>query len=738
MTTVRASVAIPRPIRRLFTYEIPPALLDRCRRGVRVVVPFGRSRLTGYLLDLDPRSVESAAPPFPLRQVEEVLDQEPILDEAVLDLTRWAADYYVASWGEMIRAALPGQRARPRTSEIVHLVPAGGAAGPPRGLRQQALLRVLRASPEGIEIARLLRDAGAARSSLRTLIDRGAARIERRERPRVPPELLAAGPPPAPVRLSAAQRSAVDAIGSLLAAGRFAACLLHGVTGSGKTEVYIRAIEGALARGRSALYLVPEIGLTPLLARRLRGRFGEALALLHSGLSDGERLDEWRRIRAGEVKVVLGARSAVFAPLADPGLIVIDEEHDASYKQEESPRYNGRDLAILRGKMSGSVVVLGSATPAMETYRNALRGRYGLLTLPERVGGSRLPTVERVDMRREFAETGREAILSRRLAGAIEERLAKGEQTLVLLNRRGYSTFALCRACGERIECRSCSIAMTLHLRQRLLRCHYCNAQRGVPQDCPRCHAGPLHFGGTGTERLEDRLRGLFPGARIARMDRDAVRGRGAAERILTGVERGEVDILLGTQMISKGHDFPNVTLVGVLAADALLGMPDFRAGERTFQLLSQVAGRSGRREQGGEVIVQAYYIDHHALRAACLHDYEAFAREELEYRRVMHYPPYSAMALVLLRDRRFEKARDAAARAAALLRGRRAGTLQVMGPAPAPLERLRGHYRVQVILKARNRREVQAALAALHEDLEGDPAVVRQMSIDVDPLSTL
>jgi primosomal protein N' (replication factor Y) len=827
MTTVRASVAIPRPVRRLFTYEVPPALVEQCRRGVRVIVPFGRNRLTGYVLGLE-EGAGDIEPTLPLKQIEEVLDREPVLDEAILDLTCWAADYYVTSWGEMIRAALPGMRAqfrrellltpvgrealasvsggdqargrrsspqdlailqlvaqhargeerglrlpdlrrkigpgftpatvtrllrrgllreteiaiapgpRRRVTEIVHLTQSGQSEPPPRGERQRAILGVVRNAPDGIEINSLLRAAPAKRPTLRTLLDRGLLRIEERDSLRRPPELLGDEPSPAPMRLSPAQKAAVDEVRALLGAGRFAPCLLRGVTGSGKTEVYIRAIESTLALGRSALYLVPEIGLTPLLARRLKSRFGEALALLHSGLSDGERFDEWRRIRAGHVSVVLGARSAVFAPLPDPGLIVIDEEHDASYKQDEYPRYNGRDLAIMRGKMSDAVVLLGSATPAMESYRNARRGRYRLLTLPHRVGGACLPEVEQVDMRREFAEVGREMIISRRLTKAIEERLARREQTLVFLNRRGFSTFVLCRACGERVECRSCSIAMTLHLRQRVLRCHYCDARRKVPERCPACRSEHIYFGGTGTERLEDRLRSRFPGARIVRMDRDAVRGRGTAERILTSVERGDVDILLGTQMISKGHDFPNVTLVGVLGADALLGMPDFRAGERTFQMLSQVAGRSGRREQGGQVIVQAYYVDHHAIRTACRHDYEAFARAELEYRRVMNYPPFSAMALVLLRDRRLEKASAGAARVAMALRRRGTGGLQVLGPTPAPLERLRGHYRVQVILKGRSRGDVQAALAALHEDLEKNGQGCQQMIVDVDPLSTL
>ncbi len=837
MSGLFASVAVPRPVRRLFTYAVPPALAPRCRRGVRVLVPFGRRKLTGYLLSLSKSPGDAAG--VPLRPLEAVLDPEPVLDEAILDLTRWAADYYVVSWGEMIRAALPGMKAvlrkvvaitpegrraleagggvlvdaalppvardplareilgvvaqfssergaairlpdlrkkvggrfrasaldrlaraglveaaevasapgpHPRMQERVRLAadggePAtarGGARAARSGKRQEEVLRRLREAGGEMILPVLLRRAGAPRAALRSLERRGLVEVLASESPRRPLSLDLPPVPPVTLEATPDQRTAIEAIGSALTAGGFATVLLHGVTGSGKTEVYLRAIERAIASGRKAIYLVPEIGLTPLLARRLRTRFGEVLALLHSGLSEGERYDEWRRIRDGRVDVVLGARSAVFAPLPDVGIIVVDEEHDTSYKQDEYPRYNGRDLAILRGKMAGAVVVLGSATPSMESYWRATRGTYRLLRLPTRVGSAGMPPVEVVDMRREFEEVGREQVLSRRLLRALEERVERGEQSLVLLNRRGFSTFALCRACGEQVGCRRCSIALTLHLRDKRLRCHYCDGSRRVPETCPACGSPHMHFGGTGTERLEATLRASFPGARIERMDRDTVSGRGAVERLLTRVERGEIDILLGTQMIAKGHDFPNVTLVGVLAADALLGMPDFRAGERTFQLLAQVAGRSGRGERGGEVIVQAYYADHHAIRSACAHDFEGFAGKELAYRRVLNYPPYSALALVLVRDRVFDRARAGAAGVAAVLRDLKAPGLQVLGPAPAPLERLRGEYRVQVLVKASDRRGMQAALAAMLEGLDRRAVRVENLVIDVDPMSTL
>jgi primosomal protein N' (replication factor Y) (superfamily II helicase) len=829
MIPVLASVAIPRPVRRLFTYLVPPDLVPRCRRGVRVLVPFGRRRLTGYLLAVRSEEPEASLA-TPLRPVEAVLDPEPVLDETILELTRWASEYYVVSWGEMIRAALPGltavtQRAAAITQAGRQALEAGGralidtdsppiardplareilgaleqAAGgldrplrladlrrrvgprfrpgvlarlgraglvdlsemagasvprpkveemavlesegvppPLRGARQREILRILAEGGGRRAVPALLKAARGGRAALRSLERRGLVRVETMEASRRPLALDLDGAPAEAPAPTPDQQVAIESIGRMLGVGTFATCLVHGVTGSGKTEIYLRAIERTIASGRRALYLVPEIGLTPLLARTLRARFGDVMALLHSGLSGGERYDEWRRIRDGKVDVVLGARSAVFAPLPRVGLIVVDEEHDASYKQDESPRYHGRDLAILRGQREGAVVVLGSATPSIESFHYATRGRYRLLRLPERIGSAGMPRVERIDMRVEFKDTGRESILSRRLTQALRVRLQRGEQSLILLNRRGYSTFVLCRACGETITCRRCSIGMTLHIRDKRLRCHYCDASRKVPASCPVCGSGHLHFGGTGTERLEDRLKTEFPRARIERMDRDTVRGRGAVETILTRVEQGAIDILVGTQMIAKGHDFPNVTLVGVLAADALLGLPDFRSGERTFQLLSQVAGRSGRGARGGEVIVQAYDADHHAIRHACDHDYQGFAGQELAYRRAMSYPPYSALAIVLVKDRRFERARAGAASVATALRGLGRPGLQILGPSPAPLERLRSEYRVQVLIKASSRRDMQGVLAEMLADLDRRGTRIEDMVIDVDPVSTL
>jgi primosomal protein N' (replication factor Y) len=800
-------------------------------------VPFGRRQLTAYVVEVEDQDAAPAEPGRTLKPVVDVLDAVPALDGDLLELTRWASEYYAASWGELIRSALPGMQAptrrevaltasgaaalaapqaslpssaggamaailravdhaaggpghfvavaevrrhagRPVASvtlramtrrglialrEVVTrtgpgprletwVVPVAGAAESatdaeadsaqprPRGARQARLLARLAATPPGgMRASDLLRVTGATHAVLNALASAGRLRLEPRIVERRPLALQSGSAPvEPPIIATAEQSSAVAAIQAAVQDRRFETFLLYGVTGSGKTEVYLRTIEAALAAGRQAIYLVPEIGLTPLLARRMQARFGEVLALLHSGLSEGERHDEWRRAREGRVRVVLGARSAVFAPLPDLGVVIVDEEHDASYKQDEHPRYNARDLAIVRAKLKSAAVVLGSATPSMESYQHALEEKYRLLTLPGRVGGAVMPVVHRVDMRREFEEVGRESILSRRLLEALRDRHAKGQQSLVLLNRRGFSTFILCRSCGQPIECRACSITLTLHLKERRLRCHYCNESRAVPSACPACGSGHLHFGGTGTERLEETVKSFLPGARVQRLDRDTARGRGSVEEILWRVERGEIDVLLGTQMIAKGHDFPNVTLVGVLGADALLGLPDFRAGERTFQLLAQVAGRSGRRGTHGEVIVQAWDPDHHAVRAACEQDFEAFARGELAYRRTLGYPPFSSLAVLVFRDREFDQANAHAHAVAAGLRRSHAPDLQIMGPAPAPLERLRGEFRVQLLLKGRSRGAIRRGITEAAGLIERRRLRPDAVTIDVDPVSTL
>jgi len=526
--------------------------------------------------------------------------------------------------------------------------------------------------------------------------------------------------------------------------------LLYGVTGSGKTEVYLHAIEAALSEGRSALLLVPEIALTPAVAGQFFRRFGDRVAILHSAFTDVERSEQWRRIRSGAARVVVGTRSGVFAPVRDLGLIVIDEEHDASYKQEETPRYNGRDTAIVRAQAAGATVVLGSATPSLESRYNAERGKYTLLELPERIEARPMPTVELIDMREEFLETRKQATFSRRLLEAIGERLQNGEQTIVMLNRRGFSSFVACRACGERIECMNCSVTLTYHKRDRRLLCHYCGYAEKVPQACPKCGSEHIYFLGLGSERVEEELHRDFPQARIARLDRDTVTGKRQYETILDQFREGNYDILVGTQMIAKGHDIPNVTLVGVVSADVGLGMPDFRAAERTFQLLTQVAGRAGRGNLPGIVLMQTLNPDHYAVRLAGAQDYPGFYSKEIVFRRAMHYPPFAAMANVLVRAEKKEMAMRMSAElgmvlapppvplGAAQQEQAASSVLQVKGPAEAPVPRLKNEYRYQFLVKASSRKALNGLLQRVRGFAAENKWPATALVIDVDPLSLL
>ncbi len=556
--------------------------------------------------------------------------------------------------------------------------------------------------------------------------------------------------------LNPAQERAVAELHGWLARGEFAAVLLHGVTGSGKTEVYLRAVADALARGRSAIVLVPEIALTLWIGRIFRAWFGDRVAVLHSALPDAERSREWWRVRRGEARVVVGTRSAVFAPAENLGLIIVDEEHEASYKQEESPRYHGRDTAVFRAKLEGAVVLLGSATPSMETYEHARAGKYALLRLESRVANRSLARVQTVDMRENFKQTHRASAISASLRNGITDRLAAKQQALILINRRGYSWFALCRACGSTVQCENCSIALTFHKSRQRLVCHYCGFSRHVIKVCPKCNSEHAYFVGEGAEKLEESLRDIFPQARIARLDRDTVRTKREYQKVLGAFAEGKTDILVGTQMVAKGHDFQRVTLVGVVSADLRLGMPDFRAAERTFQLLTQVAGRAGRGELPGEVLVETFYPEHYAIQDAVHQDFEGFFEKEVRFRRLMHYPPFASLATVLVRDRKIENAirwsrqlaeyfapfnagdspsgnRGEARRA---VRGIERGDIRVLGPAAAPLAKLKGEHRFQFLLKSPRR-------AALHDALAGcldfcakknipDSAVI----LDVDPLS--
>ena len=554
---------------------------------------------------------------------------------------------------------------------------------------------------------------------------------------KVEPSAIAPHPfKPVPT-LNERQQEAFTTIEASIATHKFEAFLLHGVTGSGKTEVYLRAIEATLALGRSALLLVPEIALTPAMAGQFFHRFGDRVAILHSAFNDAERAEQWRRIRSGSAGVVVGTRSGVFAPVQNLGLIVVDEEHDQSYKQQDSPRYNGRDVAIVRARTAGACVVLGSATPSLESRYNVERGKYRLIELPERIEQRPLPEVELIDMRVEFLETRKQSTFSRQLLDAIGKRLEIGEQVMLLHNRRGFSSFVSCRSCGEKLECINCAVTLTYHKRDRRMLCHYCDHAEKVPSVCPKCHSEHINFLGFGSERVEDELHQHFPTARIARMDRDTVSGKKHFETILSGFRERNFDILVGTQMIAKGHDIPNVTLVGVVSADIGLGMPDFRAAERTFQLLTQVAGRAGRGNLPGKVLVQTINPDHYAVRMAATHDFRAFYAKELQFRKLMRYPPFSALANVLIRSEKQEDALRISSELGHLLTPP-PENLKVLGPAEAPVPRMKNEFRYQLLIKAANRTTLNQTLQKLRQFAIEKKWSATALVIDVDPLSLL
>jgi primosomal protein N' (replication factor Y) (superfamily II helicase) len=596
---------------------------------------------------------------------------------------------------------------------------------------QQLLVETLAASGGRLSIERL-RELDVPRSSLGTLVKRGLVEVvqEAVELPR-----SAIGARDARFELSAAQQTALNKIRATVDGGSFSGILLHGVTGSGKTAVYLAAMKSVLDAGRSAILLVPEIGLTPAVAADVHDVFGDEVAILHSGLSDKERAEHWHRIRRGEARAVVGTRSAVFAPVSKLALIIVDEEQDSSYKQEETPRYHARNVAVMRAKFSNAAVVLGSATPSLESYFNAKKNRYALLEMPDRVKKRPLPEVELVDMRQEFQETGSENVVSRKLIEEIRLRLERKEQAMVLLNRRGYSPVVLCRTCGKTLECRNCAIAMTHHKQSRRMECHYCGFTAPVPKSCAECGSEYVYFLGTGSEKLEELLHGYFPQARIARLDRDTVRGHGDFERVLSALNAGELDLLVGTQMIAKGHDVHGVTLVGVVGADMALGMPDFRAAERTFQLLTQVAGRAGRGYVPGKVILQTYFPDHYAVQYAAKHDFIGFYEKELRFRSWMHYPPYSSLVNVILRSDKLDDVLKWSGVLGRWFENTRHEGVRVLGPAAAPIQRLKRDYRYHFILKSTSREKLNGLLRAMLAHAEKEKVPRTNIVVDVDAL---
>jgi primosomal protein N' (replication factor Y) len=739
-------VAVPVPTLDLLTYSLPDGA-PTPSIGARVVVPLGSRFVTGIVVAVN--ALVDGLKRADIKPIREALDQDAFIPADVVELARWAAEYYGAGAGEAITAVLPpksrGERADGHKTRRVATITAAGLEGLESGTaRQQETLGVIAGSATGVSTA-LLAARGITADVVGRLARHGLVSVRQERVDRDPFESSSLTLPAADPhrRLTPDQDSAMKRLTKLSAARTFRAALLHGVTGSGKTEIYLRLAAIQRAAGRSTIMLVPEIALTPAVAAAFRQAFGDRVAIQHSGLSDGERHDQWQRIRRGEIDVVVGTRSAVFAPIANLGLIVVDEEHDTSYKQEESPRYNGRDVAIVRAQRAGALALLGSATPSMETYHNAITGKFEHIVLSHRVMDRPLAAVTVVDMREEYAAEGPDVILGRALREGIARRLQQGEQSVVLLNRRGFATSVFCRQCAGTVDCPNCSVSLVIHGEgsARQARCHYCNYTARVPQICPLCAAPYMEQAGFGTERVEAEIKQCVPSARVARLDRDAVRRKGSLTALLSKFRDGEIDVLVGTQMIAKGHDFPRVTLVGIVSADVGLGMADFRASERTFQLITQVAGRAGRGEQPGEAIVQTIYPDHYSIQLACRQDYPAFYEREMKFRQAMRYPPQVSLINAVVRARTFTGAIDDAEAVVQQLRHQLRpgdngkGDVRILGPAPAPLGKLRGEYRAQFLLKSTNRKGMREALLAV---LASRPDIARRTTVDVDPLSVL
>ena len=613
-----------------------------------------------------------------------------------------------------------------------------GAEGARITKAQQRAIEVLAAHGNEMSVADLVEKARISESVVHTLVRNGLAEESETDLRRDPLS-RAELPATESFRLMQAQGEALGTIEPLLRKREFAPILLHGVTGSGKTEIYIRAMQSALEMSRGAMMLVPEIALTPILSRRLRAHFGDQIAIFHSSLSKGERFDEWSRLRTGEARVVLGTRSAVFAPVKDLGLIVIDEEQDASYRQEESPYYHARDTAIVRAQKESAVVVLGSATPSMETFHNAQTGKYKYLQLPERIANRPLAHAEVINMREVFARRKKPAVFSDELLQAIDVTHSRGEQTIILLNRRGYSSFILCRSCGESIECPNCDVTLTYHRGDQTLVCHYCNHRERAPSQCPACGSKYIYYVGEGTEQIEEILRKRFPRLRIGRIDRDTKSRRHEFEKRLLDFGKGEIDLLVGTQMLAKGHDFHNVTLVGVVSVDAGLALPDFRAAERTFQLITQVAGRAGRGDLPGRVLIQTYHPHHYALRHATAQDYRSFYAEEIRHRRNHGYPPFVALALLSVRHKDPARALSTAQQLRnALNESNRDHSCRILGPAPAPFARLRGEHRIQLLVKSLSRKKMRSVIDQALKNFEEDNEDIRSVTLEIDPVSMM
>jgi primosomal protein N' (replication factor Y) (superfamily II helicase) len=743
ITELFAEIVFDRPLDDVYTYGVPEELRAGMAVGKRVEVPFGRGdRATiGFCVGLT-----ETPPQRTVKMLQRVVDDEPLLTENLLRLTRWMADYYLCGWGQVLNTAIPAgakDRAGTRKTSFVEPMPEAERPTPEPELttKQREVWQRLLQIGQAVEVRQLTRLIHCGPGPVEALLHKGLARRVVRRVDRFADSSEEIAVPEGPLTLSEDQQQAWSVLEPALKQGGFKAFLLHGVTGSGKTELYLKAIEETIKQGKEALVLVPEISLTPQTIAQFQGRCKD-VAVLHSHLGDAERGGHWRRVAAGHMQVVVGARSAVFAPARKLGLIVIDEEHEHTFKQESTPRYHGRDVAVMRARLENIPILLGSATPSLESWHNAQRGQYTLLTLPKRVLDRPLPHVGLIDMRHEGSHPGRFRALSDNLESAMRESLKQGGQVMLLLNRRGYSTHIHCPACGHVEQCRFCDLALTYHRERDVMLCHYCGYESEPPGRCPACGLGQVRYQGLGTEKLQAEIEERFPGFVVRRMDSDTMRKPGSHGRVLAAFRRGLIHILLGTQMIAKGLDFPNVTLVGVVNADVGLHVPDFRASERTFQLLSQVAGRTGRGPRGGRVLVQTYTPDHPAVALAGTHDYATFVAAEMLARRAHNYPPFQRLVRLIVRGKDQQETGDFSERMAAAFqealkrRGEAASVIRLLGPAEAPVFRLKDYYRYHFQLQSSSPGELHRLIREVRPTLRPPSGV--EVALDVDPYNML
>jgi len=742
VATLFADVVFDRPLDHAFSYAVGEGLRASIAVGKRVRAPFGKGdRSTiGYCVRL------SETPPArTVKELLAVLDEEVLLTDNLLHLTRWMADYYLCGWGQVLQAVVPAgarDKAGIRTRVFVEAIPEADLPEekPALSPKQANILHKLREAGKAIEWRQLTTLAACGSAPIETLIAKGFARRVNKRVDLANDSTLEDHSPQVPSVLTTDQERVGAALEAALTEGRFKPFLLHGVTGSGKTEVYLRAIEQVVRQGKEALVLVPEISLTPQTIGCFRGRCGE-VAVLHSHLGNAERGHHWRRVAAGQVQVIVGARSAVFAPARKLGLIVIDEEHESTFKQDSTPRYHARDVAVMRARLENIPIVLGSATPSLESWHNAQRGQYTLLTLPQRVLDLPLPQVTLIDRRHSDRPQERWRPLSDALEYRMRETLKAGGQVMLLLNRRGFNTHVHCPACGHVETCRFCDLALTYHKQRDCMLCHYCGFEQEPQKNCPQCGQSAIRYQGLGTEKLQVEIEERFPGYVVRRMDSDSMRRPGSHGRVLSAFRNGLIHILLGTQMIAKGLDFPNVTLVGVVNADVGLHVPDFRSAERTFQLLAQVAGRTGRGDRGGKVLIQTYNPEHPCIALAAKHDYLGFAAAELAHRRAHNYPPYQRLARVIIRSRDQEAAAGFAQTMAEALNAElsknSAGTeVRLLGPAEAPVFRLKGYYRFHFQLQSASSATLHQVLRAMLPTLRPPTGV--EFTLDIDPFQML